>query len=90
MVKPASQVERSRRVRLAQMWLTDFGRALRSRARWNFVEMLLAIVLPRSPASGWPRAGSTPRDAPESSGTPKRRKTRFLGKRLCFELPNST
>ena len=43
MVKPASQVERSRRVRLAQMWLTDFGRALRSRARWNFVEMLLAM-----------------------------------------------
>lgn len=25
------------------MWLTDFGRALWSRARWNFVEMLLAL-----------------------------------------------
>ena len=43
MANGASQVEQETRVASAAMRLREFGRASRRRARWNFVEVLLAL-----------------------------------------------
>ena len=41
--RDASHVEEETRVKLAAMLLREFGRASQRRARWIFVEVLLAL-----------------------------------------------
>ena len=61
--RDASHVEEETRVKLAAMLLREFGRPSQRRARWIFVEVLLA----RAPASGRPRTGSARSGRRESS-----------------------